>query len=121
MGSGRRYQIRKLKAEHCFAKNRDYLVKLNVVDKLTKQVALNQASDSFLVEDIEQPYIMAPDTVFAGKDLIMNGQKTFLKNFKINGYYWDFGDGSRSAGIETKHAFHFPGSYDLQLGVTGEP
>ena len=41
------------------------------------EVALNQASDSFLVEDIEQPYITAPDTVSAGKELTVDGRKTF--------------------------------------------
>jgi hypothetical protein len=112
-------KIRNLKAEHCFAKPGSYLVQLNVVDKLTKEVFLNQASDSFLVEDIEQPYILAPDTVFTGKELHMDGQKTFLKNFNILGYYWDFGDGYRSTGVQTKHNFHFPGTYELQLGVTG--
>ncbi len=56
-------KIRKLKAEHCYSKTGNYLVQLNVVDLLTNQVALNQASDSFLVEDIEQPYITASDTV----------------------------------------------------------
>jgi hypothetical protein len=112
-------KIRNLKAEHCFEKPGTYLVQLNVVDKLTKEVALNQASDIFLVEDIEQPFITAPDTVFAGNELLLDGEKTFLKNYKINGYYWDFGDGFRSSGEKASHSFHYPGTYDLQLGVTG--
>jgi hypothetical protein len=111
--------IRRLKAEHCFAKPGTYLVQLNVVDKLTKEVALNQARDSFLVEDIEQPYIASADTIYAGKSQMLNGQKTFLKNFDIKGYYWDFGDGFRSEGLKTSHVFQYPGTYEVQLGVTG--
>jgi hypothetical protein len=112
-------KIRKLKAEHCFTKPGTYLVQLNVVDKLTKEVAMSQASDSFLVEDVEQPFITSSDTVFAGRDQQMSGQKTFLKNFEIKEYYWDFGDGYRSGGMETRHSFNYPGTFEVQLGVTG--
>jgi hypothetical protein len=116
--------IRKLKAEHCFSKPGTYLVQLNVVDKLTKQVALNQARDSFLVEDIEQPFITAFDTIGVNKDLNLTGQKTFLKNFNISGYYWDFGDGYKADGMGTSHSYHYPGTYEIRLGVTdngGDP
>lgn len=119
MGDGTK--IRKLKAEHCFSGPGTYLVQLNVVDKITKEVALNQASDNFLVEDIEQPFITAPDTVISGKEMGISGHKTFFKSLKISGYYWDFGDGYRSSGMEARHTFQYPGVYDLQLGITGEP
>jgi len=111
-------KIRELKAEHCFDKPGTYFIQLNVVDKLTKEVALSQASDSLLVEDIEQPYITAPDTIIVGSELAMDGRKTFLKNFTLGEYYWDFGDGFRSVGETTRHRFQYPGAYDLQLGVT---
>jgi Tol biopolymer transport system component/chitodextrinase len=110
--------VRSLKAEHCFAGPGTYLVKLNVVDKLTRQVYTSQAEDTFKVEDVQQPYITAPDSVYQGDVVTMDGKKTFLKNFTIGDYYWDFGDGSRSTGEQTRHSFVFPGSYDLQLGVT---
>jgi hypothetical protein len=113
-------KIRNLKAEHCFEKPGTYLVQLNVLDKLTKEVALNQASDIFEVEDIEQAFITAPDTVLVGQELVLDGEKTFLKDFNVSGYFWDFGDGNRSSGVKTNHSFHYPGTYDLQLGVTGD-
>jgi hypothetical protein len=117
-------KVRKLQAEHCYSKTGVYLVQLNVVDKLTNEVALNQASDSFLVEDIEQPFITMPDTVTAGQELTLDGHKTFLKNFKIGAYDWDFDDGFRSTGVQVKHAYHYPGTYTVKLGVTemtGDP
>ncbi len=46
--------------------------------------------------------------------------KTFLKNYQVSGYYWDFGDGYRSSGEEVKHTFLYPGIYQLQLGVSGK-
>jgi hypothetical protein len=115
LGDGTR--IRKLEVEHCFSKPGTYLVQLNVVDKVTQEVFMNQASDSFLVEDIEQPFITAPDAIQAGSALNADGEKTFLKDFDIEGYYWDFGDGNRASGKNISHIYEYPGTYDIQLGV----
>jgi hypothetical protein len=117
MGDGTR--IRSLEAEHCFAGPGTYFVQLNVVDKLTKEVYLSQASDSFLVEDIRQPFIIAPDTVEVGGSVDFDGMSTFLPDIQINGYYWDFNDGIKSEGMKTTHQFKYPGVYAVQLGVTG--
>jgi len=110
--------VRALEAEHCFAKPDTYLVQLNIVDKLTKEVMVNQASHSFVVEKIEQAYIQGPDTIMLTEVSALNGKETYLKDFTIDNYYWDFGDGFRSSGAEIKHRFAFPGTYNLTLGVT---
>ena len=112
--------IRALKVEHCFAQPGTYLVQLNIVDKLTQEVLLNQASETFVVERTEQPYIQAPDTVFTGKEIGLNGRETYLKDFTIDNYYWDFDDGFRSMGADTQHSFAFPGTYQVRLGITGK-
>jgi PKD repeat protein len=48
----------------------------------------------------------------------MNGQETYLKDFTIDQYYWDFGDGFRASGSDVKHNYVFPGTFNLTLGVT---
>jgi len=118
LGDGTR--IRNLEAEHCFKEPGTYLVQLNVVDKLTKEVYFSQASHSFLVEDIEQPFIASPDSVRAGEELTLHGRDTYLKDFTIGGYYWDFNDGTRADGLETRHSFVFPGIYEIRLGIASE-
>jgi Tol biopolymer transport system component len=113
-------KIRSLRAEHCFAEPGTYLVQLNIVDKLTKDVLISQASETFVVEKIVQPYIQAPDTVMVDEEISLNGRESFLKDFTISNYYWDFDDGFRASGIDTKHRYIFPGTYQLRLGVTGQ-
>ncbi len=110
-------KVKSLKAEHCYSKKGTYVVELNVIDLLTNQVELNQASDTFYVEDVEQPYIMAPDTVLVGNPISMDGKNTFFKQAKIDKYAWDFGDGFLAEGIEVKHTFNYPGTYEIKLGV----
>jgi len=111
-------KIRALEAEHCFAKPGTYLVQLNIVDKLTREVLLSQTSHSFTVKKIEQAYIQVPDEVAVGDVFKLDGKETYLKDFTIDSYFWDYGDGYRASGPETSHTYDFPGTYNLTLGVT---
>jgi hypothetical protein len=110
--------IRALEAEHCFAKPGSYLVQLNIVDKLSREVLLSQASHTFIVEKIEQAYIQSPETVSVGEEINFNGNESYLKDFTIDNYYWDYGDGYRTVGTASAHRFVYPGTYNVILGVT---
>ncbi len=50
-------KVTSMQAEHCFQKPGDYLVQLNVVDKLTGIVEFNQAEYLVEVRKVVQPYI----------------------------------------------------------------
>ena len=108
---------KELKVEHKFSKIGDYLVQLNVIDTLTGQLMLNQASNMFQVRDREQPFITCADTVMANHEIALNGNKTYLPDKQIVGYYWDFNDGTIATGKEVKHIFDEPGTYKIFLGV----
>lgn len=118
MGDGTK--IRALEAEHCFAGPGNYLVQLNIVDKLTKDVLLSQTAYDFVIEKIEQPYITAPDTVYTGEPMQLHGRDTYLKDFTLEEYYWELGEGSRYKGAEVTHTYFVPGTYHITLGVTGK-
>lgn len=66
---------------------------------------------------IEQPVILCEDTARVGETVNFSARDTHLPNFSIEGYYWDFGDGMKSDGITTSHAFSFPGEYTVVLGI----
>jgi PKD repeat protein len=70
------------------------------------------------VEDIKQPYITAADTAYVGNDVQFSALKSNL-DFTIAGYYWDFGDANRAENRDALHTFRKPGTYHVQLGVTG--
>ncbi len=115
MGDGTK--IRSEMAEHCFDTTGEYIIKLNVIDQLTGEVMFNQATYFLPVENIRQVYISAPDTVFAGDMVHLDGEKTNL-DFTPENYYWNFGDFSRSVDREVTHSYLLPGSYRVSLGVT---
>ncbi len=112
-------KVRAIRVEHCYQSTGTYNVELNVIDKLTGEVFFSQAQYRLVVEDIEQPYITAPDTAYTGEQISFNGKESYFKDYEINGYYWNFGDGSRAAEMTAKHVYSKPGVYDVQLGLTG--
>ena len=113
-------KIRGLKANHCYEEPGTYYVKLNVIDTLTGDIYFSQAVYEHNVEKIEQAYITAVDTATVTDEIKFNGNETYLKNFSIGNYYWDFGDGTRATDISASHKYAKPGTYNVQLGVTSE-
>lgn len=108
-------KIRGLEAEHCFVKSGKYRIQLNVIDSVTNEVMMNQAEYDFDVEEIEQPFITAPDMATIGETISFDAKKSNLKNFKIAKYYWDFGDGVKGFGDNISHVFYEEGLYDVKL------
>lgn len=117
-GDGKK--ARGLEVEHCFNGPGDFTLELNVIDKLTGEVFYTQATYPLKIEDIEQVYINAPDTVEVGQEIFFDGHKTNINNFKIYKYYWDFGDGRKTRGIEARHIYTTRGNYIVQLGVVSK-
>jgi PKD repeat protein len=63
---------------------------------------------------------MCSDTLEAGNEVTFNGSESYIKDFNIVNYFWDFGDGSHLQGGSVKHTFLLPGIYQVKLGITGE-
>jgi hypothetical protein len=107
--------------EHCYTKPGAYLVQLDVVNLITKEVLYNEKSDSLIITDIEQPYITAPEVAEAGKVIRLNADNTYLPGWNISQYYWNFGDESIQIGREVDKTYLKPGIYNVQLIVSEEP
>jgi len=114
-GDGKK--ARGLRVDHCFNGPGDYTLELNVIDKLTGDVYYTEASQQLPVEDVKQVYINAPDTVEVGKEVRFDGRKSNIDDFTISKYYWDFGDGRKTRGIEATHIYTTRGVFIVQLGA----
>lgn len=115
LGDGTR--IMKTEAEHCYGGPGDYLVELNVVDRLTGIVEFNQAEYLVEVRKIIQPYIVSPDTMELNQQVQMDGTNSYLGAAKAGEFYWDFGDGEKFQGARVQHLYRTPGEYTLKLGI----
>lgn len=106
--------------EHCYSGPGSYLVQLDVINLITKEVLYNEKSDSLIITDIEQPYITAPDEIQAGKAVNLNADRTYLPGWNISRYYWNFGDETIQVGKEVDKTYLKPGTYNIQLIVSEE-
>jgi outer membrane protein OmpA-like peptidoglycan-associated protein/chitodextrinase len=111
-------KIKGLEAEHCYKADGTYSIKLNVIDTTTGEIFYNEAAYDLEVKSNEQVYIASADTAAAGQPISFDGKRTNLRDFKIDAWYWNFGDASADTGIAASHTFAKPGTYEVRLGVT---
>lgn len=108
--------------EHCYSGPGTYIIRLEVVNLITREVIKNEKPpDTLKVADVEQPYISGPDEGTAGQRLKFNAESTNLPGWNITQYYWNFDDESIAIGKEVDKTYLKPGSYNIQLIVTAEP
>jgi len=103
---------------HCYEKPGAYFVQLDVVNLITGEVIYNQQTDSLFVNDIEQPYITAPDVANVGTMIKLDANNTYLPDWNIDQYYWNFDDDTIHIGKEADKVFTRPGTYSVQLIVS---
>lgn len=110
---------RGVEVDYCFPGPGDYFISLDVIDTVVGQTFYNQASFEMKLELEVQPYITSPDTVKPGELFALSGDETNLPGTVIDHYFWDFGDGQRSMGLNAEHMFDSVGIYTVQLGISG--
>lgn len=113
-------KVRAVEAEHCYAGPGDFLVKLNVVDKLTGIVAFSQAEYLVEVRKVIQPFITSPDTIWVQQEATFEATDSYLGDAVPGEYFWDFGYGEKDMGANVNHLFNSPGEYQVKLGIIEE-
>jgi hypothetical protein len=98
-----------------------YILQLDVVSLLTDEVIFNQKTDTIVIEDIHQAFITSPDTVRVGEPVQLSASETYLPEWEIESYYWNFDNEEIAIGTEATARYLNPGVYDVQLIVTAKP
>jgi len=106
--------------EHCYAGPGSYLVQLDVVNLITREVMYNEKTYNLEIRDTEQPYITSPDQSIAGQRIKFSADSTNLPGWNISRFYWNFGDETIGIGKEVDKVYTRPGTYNIQLIVTDE-
>ncbi len=110
-----------VRAKHCFSGPGTYIVRLNVLDLVTKKIQYNEVTYELEITLIEQPYITVQDTCKVGEQVAFDSKETNLPGWNIGRYYWNFGDESADEGPAVVKVFNLPGVYDIQLIVSTVP
>lgn len=110
-----------VRAMHCYNGPGNYVVRLDVVNLITKEIKKNEKTYELEIKDIEQPYITGSDVCNAGQLIKLNADSTNLPGWNITLYYWNLGDETTATGREIDKTFSTPGNYNIQLIVTAAP
>jgi hypothetical protein len=109
------------RAEHCFDGPGTYIINLNSVNLVTKEIQKNEVTYELVVELIEQPFITGPDTVRVGEAVEFTSLETHLPGWNIEHYVWNFDDDTAGEGERVMKIFQSPGVFQVQLIVSTEP
>lgn len=107
--------------DHCFDGPGKYVVQLDVVNLISKEVISNEKTDTLILENAVQPYIISADSAVDHSTLSLDAGSTNLPGWNITQYYWNFGDETVETGVNVEKSFTRPGNYNVQLIVTAEP
>lgn len=115
------HKAKGVRAEHCYDGPGTYIVSLNSINLITKEVHKQEVTYELVVELIEQPYITAPDTVRVGEQVEFNSLSTNLPGWNIGEYTWSFGDDSAGEGERVMKTYQMAGVFEIQMIVTTAP
>ncbi len=110
-----------IRVEHCFDGPGSYIIRLDALNIISREVQRNIATYRLVVDYIEQPYITSPDTIVVGERAIFSASETYLPGWEIESWYWNFDDNSAALGEVVTKVFNRPGTYSVQLVVTSIP
>lgn len=105
--------------KHCFQKPGIYIIQLNIVDLISSQVLMNEATYEFEIEDIKSAFFQTPDTLITSNINIFDASKSTIDgiNFKPMDYIWDFGTGEIFNGVKPSFTYNLAGTYEVRLNV----
>lgn len=108
---------------HEFEKIGKYTVSLRVTST-TGEFDIAEKEIDVKKESNPEPIITItnePDRFLVGVDYIFKSEESSSPNGKIDGYEWDFGDGTRTQTTKTvSHSFAKKGTFEMTLTVTDE-
>jgi outer membrane protein OmpA-like peptidoglycan-associated protein len=111
-----------LKASHCFPGAGKFKIRLELIDQATGKLFFTKLSYTIDLEKNDQAYINSRDVVIKGDTLGFDAYRSHIPGYKIIGYSWDFGDGTKAKGEKVIHTYIGTGEYkvNLDLNLKGE-
>lgn len=119
MGDGQRRRGESV--EHCFDHPGRYQVRLRILDPYTDEPLMVQTEYEVDVRDLRQVYVESSDSSRIGQPFRFDALKSDPPtNCKVQGVFWDFGDGNTATGPEVDYAYQRAGTYRVKMVLSGK-
>lgn len=106
---------------HCYAGPGKYVVRSMLIDRKSGAVFYEINNNELVVEEIEQAFVAAPDTVRTGRQLVLDPSLSHLPGMNATEYHWDLGDGNVRSTPRVIHQYRTAGEYEVKLDILGKP
>jgi len=116
---GNKVKINGERVKYCFPKEGKYTVVLRVLNPENGDTINTPEPYSFELKNKEQAFINSTVNGYVGEPIEFDATQSNLPNFKIDEYYWDFGEGFSHTGIMKTYSFSKEGEYIVKLGLYG--
>jgi hypothetical protein len=96
----------------------EYSVRFDVFNKVTDTAEIGALDFTIPIVLEKQPVITyAPDTVRVGEQVTFDASSSYLPDYEVEDFFWNFGDGSIARGTKVTHTFEYEGNFEVVLGV----
>ena len=106
--------------KNCYDDPGEYLVELNIIDKTTGTLFLNQVTYAFEVEEEKVLHIKGPDTVYIGDQVLFSSDGSKIEGHVLLDYFWNNGTGYLLKGKDYIWPFTDTGLVAITLGVVAK-
>ena len=109
------------KPKHIFDKPGTYRVYLHIQGEKAG-ICSATSDDEVDVKIIEGPVavIKAPDAIPVTDEASFDGSGSYMKDGKVTGWHWDFGDGAVADGATATHRYAKAGTYQVGMTLTSD-
>jgi hypothetical protein len=104
-------------AYHCFPGSGKHIINLDLFDRKTRNLFFHKLKYSIEILKIDQPFITAPEFAIVEDTIAFDGLGSLCQGYTIEGYYWDFGDGTTGTGIRLIHKYAKSGEFEIRLAL----
>lgn len=106
-----------LEVDHCLPGAGQYIVTLDVLDKVSNEDLYTIADYPISIEKPRQVNITTNARATAGTDIIFSANGDNITDFTPSDYYWDFGAGNKFKGKSVSFRFEKAGTYKVKCGT----
>lgn len=109
-----------LETFHCYDEPGFYIVELNVMDTIISKEFLNETSFELEIEEVIQPLVDCPDSVFLGETFTVDVSQGRWVDYTIQSTFIDFGDSAVVKGDIEPHSYNSIGQKELKVLIAGK-
>ncbi len=108
-----------LGAQHCYEKTGKYHIQLSILDKILGEKYKELAAYNLEIKEVIQPLIIMPDSFVMGKPFDISVKQGKWKEYPIENFYIDYGDGTVEKNNGKEHQYSSSGEKVLSILITG--